>query len=1173
MKKLLKEDYLFRIIGSNLNSKKMKLTFLFSFLLFSMVWAESYSQTRLDLNLKNVPVRKFIQEIEDQTDFFFLYQDDVVEKGQRVTIQVDNLSLEEILKIFEEQVSVISEVTDKQIVLKRGTVNKSQQSAWQPEKQVKGFISDQKGQPLPGVTVTVQGTTTGTVTNASGEFSLTIPADAKNLQFSFVGMETQIIPVGDRTTFTVVMEEAITELEEIVAVGYGTMSREVLTTSVSKLNTQVLENVSYANVASALQGTIAGLRVQSTSGQPGATPRIILRGGTSIDNPNGATPLYIVDGVIRESGLDFLNQHDIESIQVLKDAAATSIYGARASNGVIIVETKSGKAGVTRVTYNYNLVSSDVGRLYDLADAKTFVKFMRMGIAASGVKTASVLNFLTQANAGGIGNDLTNNTAFTLMELNDDNRFLLDREPDQWGAVWETMADPLDASRTLVFKGTDFQKTVFRRSYSHDHNLNISGGSDKATFNMGLGYLNNQGIAINTDYKRISFNVSGEVKVTDKLKFHGQVIYSKVTDSDVPSVGTVFKNNINTAQTSKYQFEDGTLAPGRLFTNGNPAYYISRYDAKQDRDYSTLSFGFNWEILPGLIFDPQVSLTSNQYYSRDFLKSYLNGPTTLVQTRQATGSQAARYQYQADPVLKYFTSFNNVHNIDAIAGFSYWKHHNRNVNATGRDAATDMIPTLNASATPWSVGGSESEMLLYGYFGRVNYNYDQRYLLTFNARYDGASNLGAQYKWGFFPGISLGWNLHNENFWDAVPGDISLKLRASYGVNGNISGLGHYEAQGNYALGSRYNDKAAIYNSALANDQLKWEESTTLNFGFDLGLFNGRINTIVDIYRRVTDNLLTDLAMPRSTGFTSILTNLGSLENKGFEIELNAQILPSSSEFQWNAALNVGLVKMKIIELPENGIENNRIGGVYIWDPEIGDYAWKGGLQEGGEMGDLFAYKQLSIYATDEEAAAGPVDNIVPGTDKTKHGGDVNWFDADGNNIISETDRVYMGNIYPDWTGGFTNTFSYKNLSLRVRTDFTLGHMIYNETKARVLGNFSGQNAISAAVAKSWQKQGDVTDIPRYYWADQNQKSNLYRGNSHYYEPGDFLAIREVSLAYTLPKNLIKEISSLRFNITGENLYYFTKYTGLNPEEGGTDGGRYPLPRNIIFGVQITPAF
>jgi len=1037
---------------------------------------------------------------------------------------------------------------------------------------VTGTVTSSEGETLPGVNVLVSGSDQGTITNIDGEYRIQAAPNA-TLVFSFVGYLSEEELVNQRSVVDVVLMPDIQQLGEVVVIGYGEQSRETLTSSVSKLDNNVLENVSYANTASALQGNIPGLRVQSVSGQPGASPRIILRGGTSINNPDGSTPLYVVNGVIRDD-IDYINPNDIESIQVLKDAASTAIYGARASNGVVIVETKSGAAGQIKVDYNYRLTQSEVGKTYDLASPSDFVYYMRLGIAASGERTPSVLNFLNQANAGGIGNDLTNDTRFTTMLLSPENEYLLDLPADQWGAVWETIQDPLDPTQTLIFKGMDFQETIFKRAYTNDHSLNISGGSEQANFNLGLGYLDNEGTTINTDFKRLTLNLDGVINVTDKLSFNGGIVYANIQDTQVPNTGVVFKNNINTAQTSKYQYEDGSLAPGRLFTNGNPAYYISRYDSKRERDNYMIFAGAEWELFPGLSFKPKISLVNDNFYDRNFLMAYENGVGTYVENRQASVTQTTSHQYQADAVFQYYKNF-GLHDFDVVGGYSYYNYLNRFTSASGRYAATDLIPTLNASATPWAVSGEETEQLLYGYFGRLNYNYDLKYLLSLSARYDGASNLGDD-KWGFFPGISTGWNIHRENFWNPnVYLLTTLKLRASYGVNGNISGLGPYEAQGEYSVGSRYYGGAAIYNSNLANKELQWERSKTMNLGLDFGLFNDRVTGIVDVYERITENLLTNQSLPSSTGFSSILTNLGSLKNRGLEASVAVQVLPIDSEFQWNLTLNAGYVNTEIVELPENGQENNRIGGILVWDEGAEDYVYKGGLQEGGQIGDLYGYVQESIYATDEEAEAGPVDMLVIGDDKTKGGGDVNWRDVDGNGIIDETDRVYMGNIYPDWTGGIRNSFNYKNLGLTIALDYTLGHTIYNETAARVLGNFSGQNAIGADITRSWEEQGDVTDIPRYYWADQNQKQNLRRGNSRFYQSGDFLCIREVSLVYSLPQEISENLrmSNVRFNLTANNLYYFTDFGGLNPEEGGTDNGRYPNPRNITFGVKISPSF
>ena len=1038
-------------------------------------------------------------------------------------------------------------------------------SAGAQQRQIRGVVTSVSDKStIPGVTVVVKGTQAGTLTNADGQYEINANT-GQTLTFSFVGYKSQEVAVGAQTEINVILEEDVTVLNEVVAIGYGSQSRQTMTTSVSKLDPKVLENVPYSNAASALQGTIAGVRVQTTTGQPGAAPRVIVRGGTSINNPNGAQPLYIVDGVIRDNMND-INPEDINTLQVLKDAASTSIYGARGSNGVVIITTKSGKAGKTQLSYSYDLIGSQVAKKYDLLSAKDFIYFQRLGIAASAEKNPAQLSLLSQPGSGGTGNNLTDKTAYTTQFLTPENQHKLNEG-------WQSMPDPLDPSKTIIFKDTDFQDLLFKTGISHNHNLSASGGSEKASFSAGLGYLNSKGIALASDYKRLSLNFNGELQVKKNIQAFGRLMYSNV-DSRVPPQGaSLFGRSLGLPPTTKYQFEDGSLAPGLNLSIGNPEYIVSVERGKTSEEKTTMVLGTNWTIIPDLILNVQGSIYREIYDARAFTTAYLNGPGNLVDARNASGSFRKRTQYQTDATLSYAKDLSSGHSFNAMLGLSYYDRNIATLTAGGRNAASDLIPTLNASGLAVSVGGTETRQVIAGYFGRVNYDFLHKYLVSVTGRYDGASNLGNNYKWGFFPGVSLGWNVHQEEFWKSVPSQISnLKIRASYGVNGNIADLGDYHAQGQYSVGTRYGGRAAIQNSSLANQELRWEQSKTLDVGLDMGLFNGRINLLFDVYRRVTNNLLTDLSLPHSTGFSSIRTNLGSLENKGVELELSARILGNESNVNWDVSFNAAKVQNKILSLPYNGTENNRIGGVFVWDPSRQDYAWMGGLQEGGRVGDMYAYKQIGVYSTDEEAAAGPVDMIVPGTNKTKYGGDVNWFDADKNNIIDERDRVYVGNIYPVWTGGFTNSLGYKNFGFLVRLDFTTGHTIDNYTRGTFLGQYHGDNGLGTELLRSWQKQGDVTDIPRFYWADQQVRSNLFRGNSMLYEKGDYLTVREVTLSYSISSEFLKKIRiyGIKFNVTANNLHYFTRFTGQNPEEGNRDNGRYPVPKNIIVGANIS---
>lgn len=1059
---------------------------------------------------------------------------------------------------------------------------------------VSGVVNDLKGVGIEGVTVTEKGTSNATTTDATGHFAISVKDGNGTLVFSHTAFQMQEVLLRNKGDLSIVMSETSSKLNEVVVVGYGKQSRDKVTTSITKLDNRTLENVPYANALSALQGAVSGVRVQSYSGQPGVAPRVIVRGGTTINNPNGSTPLYVIDGVMR-SNMDDIAPDDIESLQILKDAAATSIYGARASNGVVLVTTKSGKEGMARITYSYDLNRADAGnQLREYVSAEEYIKAQRQAIVWSGVKipASTTQSRLTAPTGAGTGNDLTNNTAFTTQYLSPANEHKL-----QEG--WKSMPDPIDPSKTLIYKETNYQDLTYQTAITHNHYLSASGGTEKVKYNGGLGYYKGEGIALNSNYDRLTASFNSSLQLSKKLRVDGRVLYSnsnyRFITGDAQTQFTTLTNTFyrspSLPSTAKYQFEDGSMAPGINSSAGNPHYYqIGPYApiVKNNRQKLTVAIAGKWDILPGLSFEPQISSYEEENYGRSFQPAFLSAAGVMNTTRSATTSYSNSRTYQADAVLTYLKQFGD-HNLEAKAGYEYFNRRSSSLSATGESATTDLIPTLNASVVPRTTTGSESEFVTNGVFGRINYDYRAKYLLSLTGRYDGASNLGAINRFGFFPGVGLGWNVHKEDFWDAVPQQISsFKLRATYGENGNIQNLSDYGWQGLYNVGGRYNNGGVIRPGAMPNPTLSWEESRVLDAGFDLGLFSNRLSVVFDYYRKVNDNLITSVTLPSSSGYSSVSTNLGSLENKGIEMELNYQVMPSGSAFQWSVNFNASKVKNTVLKLPNNGVEGNRVGGVNIWDPGSKSYVWRpgfsagsvfgnpGSYMEGYAIGDMYAYKQIGIYATDEEAATAPLDMSVPvdqvnaSNGRKKYGGDVNFLDVDGNNIIDSRDQVFVGNMFPKWTGGFANYFSYKNIGLNIRTDFTLGHTIYNYARVVADGQLQGDlMPTKDYYDRSWKKQGDITDMPRYLY--QNSQANTSR-NSIYYEKGDFLCIREVTLSYSFPGTLLRraKISNLRVYITGNNLHYFTKFSGPMPEDGGTDNGRYPLPRNFTFGANIS---
>lgn len=1028
--------------------------------------------------------------------------------------------------------------------------------------EVTGVVTSQDtGDPIAGVNIIIKNTSRGTVTNLDGEYRLQAAVD-DTLLFSSVGFIRQEILVEGRNQIDIVLQPDVAGMEEVVVLGYGEQARDMLTTSVSSVDTRTLDDVPYANPMSVLQGRAAGVRVQNVSGQPGSTPSIVLRGGTSISNTGGSNPIYVIDGVIR-TDMQGVNPRDIESIQVLKDAAATSIYGSRASDGVVVVTTKRGAAGDVQVSYSYSTGFSSLDRQHDLVGAEDYIRFGRLGLQATTQQFPEHENNFNLPTGFGTGNDRTQNTFFTTQYL----------EPG--GSVpegWQSIQDPIDPSRTIIFQDTNWQDVLFQTARTDNHYLSASGGSETARYKIGLGYLDNNGIAIGTGYERLTADLSADVEVYDNLRVSGRVNFSNQSSDQVESESWIFERSLSLPPTAKYQFEDGSLAPGQARSMGNPEYYQQMLERQNNISRLTMGFSANWEIIPErLFFEPSVSLYSVNSISNSFDGAHMDG-ANFVNSRDASGSHSLYWQRQVDGMVTYRDDFRGVHNLEVVAGASYYDEQSYLLSASGRDAASDNVPTLNASADPVDVSSTLSEQVIMGYFSRATYDYNQRYLATVSYRVDGASNFGSGNKWGYFPGISLGWNLHNESFWwDDQNYVDQLKLRASYGSTGNNRAIGHYQAQGSYSVGAEYNGNPAIVNNQMANQDLRWEKSTTLNVGLDAALFGNRISLMVDVYDRVTDDILWAQELPQSTGFQSITTNLASFQNRGIEFELDGLIMESQNFF-WSAGFNVAYTTNEILSLPDSENENNRIGGVYIYDPSVGDYVWAGGYQEGQPIGHMFAYEQIGIFPTDEAAQDGPTDMLVNSPDHEKHGGDVNWLDVDGNGIIDERDQVLQGYENPPWTGGFSSSISYRDFGLNIAMDYALGHTIYNYIRARQNGQFQGDQAPTTDILNSWQEQGDETDVARYYWADQFWKENIWRGNSWYYESGDYLALREVTFSYQAPNRVTDQIGlhNLRLYVTGSNLHYFTSYRGVNPEIGGTDAGRYPNPRTFTAGIDIT---
>lgn len=1053
------------------------------------------------------------------------------------------------------------------------------------QKSIRGTVTDAgDGLPLPSVTIIARGTTVGTSTQADGSYELNLPAGSNEIVVSMVGYVTQTVAIGNRDVVNILLAQETTVLDEIVVTGYSTQSRAEMTTSISKLDTRVLENAPRSNIATALQGTIAGLKVTQTSGQPGTTPSLVVRGGTSFDGTG--SPLILVDGV--PSTFYALNSDDVESIEVLKDAASTAIYGARAANGVILVTTRKGRSGKANITlrskFTFNDRPEDPMEYLNAAD---YVKFNRLAVkAAQEVMGYAWLNqFLTGNNAAGVGNNTTN-SIYTTMVLSPANEYLLAYDG------WQTMEDPVNPGTTLIFMENQMNELFYQKSNSQDYTLSFDGGNDRGTYYLGLGFLDDNGLVINSAFRRVSGTFNASYKLTDALKVSSNIFYAH-SNRDLPydTDYNLFQRTAGLAPTSRIYNNnpDGSLSneyqPGTYLGFGNPLYYYDKFINYNLEQRLSGSVQFDYTFLNDFTFTLRGSHFSVNNSNESFTKAYLNSGS-LITSRNSSASLDRTLRHQLTGLLNYKKSFAGLHNVNALLGGEYFTENGFNMSAGTRLSPTDLIYTMNV--------GSESSGVPYSFrtgyeiaslFGQVNYDFNYKYLLGLTFRYDGTSRLGNN-KYDFFPGISLGWNAHNEDFFkNSVVSDYIAKFkpRVSYGVNGNIDILSNFGVFGSYGATSVYYGQTGYVNNSLPLLDLKWERSITLNFGLDMGLLDNRVTVIADYFIRDVKDKLAALTLPLWTGFSSITTNNGTLRNRGMELQLNADVI-RSSDFTWNVGLTYYRVRNYAKQLPDNGVDKNRQGGTEIYDPVSGTTIYVGGLQEGERVGYdvITAYIFEGVYQTQAQidAHAGRIVEFAQDKD-TRFLGDAIWKDVNGDNIINYLDRKVIGRRTPKFSGGLTSGLTYKNFNLFLRSDFTVGHMIINGRRVKGIAQTQGNQNGPVEIRDTWTPENPTSNVPIFTLVDR-QKNHLAGGgdqgsmtssSSRMWEKGDFLALREVTLSYTLPGSKVNNLfNDLRVYFTGANLAYLNHFSGSLPEESGDgiDYGRFPLPRTYTLGLSVT---
>ncbi|MGL4520651.1 MAG: SusC/RagA family TonB-linked outer membrane protein [Phocaeicola sp.] len=1066
-------------------------------------------------------------------------------------------------------------------------------------KQITGIVLESTKEPIIGATVVEEGTSNGTITDFDGRFTLTVGSNAK-LRITYVGYEASIVSVVGKTDLAITLKEDSEQLGEVVVTAYGGRQlRSKVTNSIAKVNEETLSVGLFSNPAQALSGAVAGLKVVQSSGSPGASPTITLRGGTNFDG--SGSPLIIVDGQLRDS-LSDINPEDIESMEVMKDAGATAIYGARASNGVVLVTTKTGKSGRREINFKAKMGINYVNSPYEFLGAQDYITAVRTAYSKSGFylndgtyHSIAPLGNLTNASPLGTGNVLNDRTMWNIMGKTADNAYLLNKG-------WQEMADPLDPSKTIIFKDSNpADYNLNNPSFSQDYNVNMSGGNDHGSYYAGIGYNHQEGLPVETFYERFSFVLNGSYKVTDWLTSTSNFNFARANWKNMPgsqgSEANYFGRIMSTPPTARFEDEEGNALLGPNYADGNQSYQADKWENFNQSDKFTMVQTFQIDFSKNL----SLKASANWYYSESvaeaFTKDYENTPGNFVTTRRTSASFSRDFSQTYNAVLNYKNTFFRRHNVAAMAGMEAFDRTSRAFSAAGQGAPTDDFGDLGLTTDEKgmrSIDSSHSQYRILSYFGKIDYDYMDKYILNMVFRQDGYSSL-LNNRWGFFPGVSAAWVFGKENFVkDAVPFLTFGKLRGSFGINGNASGIGPYTLQGSYGS-QQYNGNVGYLIGTLPNPSLRWEKTRTAEVGLDLSFFQNRLTTNFTYYDRLTSDKYASLSLPSTTGFSSITSNNGKFSNRGLEIELSGKII-QQKDWSWEASGNISYNKNKVMSLPDNGLERNRQSAVQIYTGRknadgTDEMRWVGGYQEGYEPGLLVAYQADGIYKSYDEIPGNLIVHTGNNGGKKQYGpeawknltteqqknaipiqpGDVIWRDINGDGEIDVYDRVEVGNTAPRWFGGFNTKLRWKNLQLYARFDYGLDYWIYDNTRPWILGGGQGTYNTTTEWFDTWSESNPNASLPRYTYADYLLTGNYSRGSTMFAYKGNYLAIREISLTYSLPQTIAEKLKCKRLDlsITGQNLGYITAAPVASPEVSSAGSG-YALPRTVLFGANLS---
>ncbi|WP_353124935.1 SusC/RagA family TonB-linked outer membrane protein [Parapedobacter pyrenivorans] len=1087
----------------------MKLAIILTFLTVLQAAATSYAQ-RITMKASNISLNDAMENVQAQTGYLFFFRGKDV-AYTRVDANIADAELKTAMNVLLDGLPFTWTLEDETIIISRTTEERSKRkmgvSLVTQQLTVTGAVKDETGSPLAGATVTVKGTSAAVTANEQGAYTIEVPNRTGILAFTMVGFDAVERPINGLSVINITMKAAVSDLEEVVVVGYGTMRKSDLTGSVAQIKSEDIQAVPVYNMEQALKGRAAGVQVTQNSGQPGGRIEVRVRGGNSMIGNN--QPLYVVDGFPVTGGINFLNPADIESIDILKDASATAIYGARGANGVVIITSKKGKvgqAGRIELTSFYGIQQET--KRYDLLNAKEYA------IIA--------------------------------------NEWLRNGGQEPYFNVDE-VENP----------GTDWQDAVLRTAPIQDHTLTFSGGSEKTQYSVSGNYYGQDGILINSGVKRGSARVNLGHDIKNWLRFNVNLNLSRREQLVVPvnngyrGGGSVLSGAASAPPTLPVYDENGLPTQIERFYSFGSSDMRNPLIFAEDKT-TTLgntvigNTGLDVKLTENLVFRSMVGL--------EYANSLADQFTPIIfETDRGYARQRTDYRssFLNENTLTYTKDFDDIHRLTVLGGYTYQTNRNRYFEAqvSGLPGNTTENYDLSAAETINPPTSAISEWVLASWLARANYSFAGKYLLTASLRADGSSRFGNNNKWAAFPSAAVAWRISEETFMEDVTVVNDLKLRASYGVTGNTA-LDPYQSLDRMeAVRTIYGDNEEIVGyvpNGIANEDLKWETTAQTDVGLDISFWNSRLNVTADYYWKYTTDLLASVPLPPSVGFGSMFQNVGEIQNQGFELGVNGDVL--TGDWKWNVAAMLASNKNEVVKIA-GGSDIYSAGQAAVWSST-------NIAREGEPLGALFGYLE----------------------DGLTENGLIKYKDTNGDGTVNAQDRVILGNPTPDWIYSLNSTLSYKGVNLNIFLEGVQGNEIFNATNGTHLNSFQrGSN--------------QFRDIIGNYWTIENPDPNAKYPkisaasgvdiSDRFIESGSYLRVKNISLGYDLPmaKWGATWCNAIQIYVSGTNLFTFTDYTGLDPEINtrgddsqevgnrlrmGHDQSGYPNAKVYAIGLRLT---